>query len=81
MQLNLQRKYRLVSGFPDFHGLDVMIDRMDSPGSLNASPMRGGTSGYKAQVMIPSASMVRRVLWADRKSQITVEDRTNSCYF
>ena len=41
--------------------MDFIIGRMDSPSSLNAYSTRGGTSGYTVRVMMPSASMERKL--------------------
>ncbi len=46
--------------FPQF-SMDFMIGRMDSPSSLNAYSTRGGTSRYTVRVMMPSASMERKL--------------------
>ena len=45
---------------PQF-SIDLMIGLMDSPSSLNAYSTRGGTSGYTVRVMMPSASMERKL--------------------
>ncbi len=41
--------------------IDLMIGRMDSPSSDKAYSTRGGTSGKTVRVIIPSASIERRL--------------------